>query len=87
MEYGVQMASCDMIYVPSFIEIGRGVQAILTFCLGNFRGFNCAVEMVSGAMIYIPSFIKISSSFYKLIGGYIYRQTDTQTNTHSKVIS
>jgi hypothetical protein len=29
-----------MIYVPSFMKIGTGVQAILRFGLRNFRGCN-----------------------------------------------
>jgi hypothetical protein len=33
--YSVEMASCDMIYIQSFIKISRGVQAILRFCLSN----------------------------------------------------
>jgi hypothetical protein len=40
--YGVavEMASCGMIYVPSFMKIGTGVQVILRCCLRNFRGCN-----------------------------------------------
>jgi hypothetical protein len=30
-----------MIFLPSFIKIGAGVQAILRFCLSNLRG--CSV--------------------------------------------
>jgi uncharacterized protein YraI len=41
--YAVEMASCDMIYLPSFIEIGTGVQAILRFCLSNFDGCNVGI--------------------------------------------
>jgi hypothetical protein len=33
MESGVDMASCGVIYMPSFIKIDAGVQAILRFCL------------------------------------------------------
>jgi hypothetical protein len=29
MKYAVGMASCGMIYLQSFMKIGRGVQAIL----------------------------------------------------------
>jgi uncharacterized protein YraI len=56
------MASGDMKYIPSFIKIGRGVQAILRFCLRNLRTCNVgitdgrvmmyAVEMASCGMIY-----------------------------------
>jgi hypothetical protein len=35
MIFGVEMVSGSMIYVPSFMKIGRGVQAILRFCLRN----------------------------------------------------
>jgi hypothetical protein len=38
-----------------------------------------AVEMGSGALIYIPSFIKTGSAIKKLIRGYTYRHTHTQT--------
>jgi hypothetical protein len=57
------MASCGMIYVPSFMKISTGVQAILRICHRNFIGsnvgitdgrdffLNYAVEMDSGAVI------------------------------------
>jgi hypothetical protein len=52
-----------MIYIPSFMKIGAGVQAILRFYLRNLIGFsvgisvgeecmNYAVEMGSGGVIY-----------------------------------
>jgi hypothetical protein len=28
MMYAIEMASCGMIYLPSFVKIGTGVQAI-----------------------------------------------------------
>jgi hypothetical protein len=37
MEYAVEMASCSMIYLPSFMKIGVSVQAILRFLLRNLR--------------------------------------------------
>jgi hypothetical protein len=37
------MASCGMIYIPSFMKIGGGVQAILIFCLRNPRGYNAGI--------------------------------------------
>jgi hypothetical protein len=40
MMYAVEMASCDMINLLSFIEIATGVQAILRFCLRNMKGCN-----------------------------------------------
>jgi hypothetical protein len=80
MTYAVGMASCGMIYVPSFMKIGTGVQAVLKLCLRNLRGcnvgitdgrdlFNYAVKMDSDAMIYVPSLIKIDLVIQKLIGG------------------
>jgi hypothetical protein len=75
--YAVEMASCGMIYLPSFVKISTGVQAILRFCLRNLRGSNvgitngrdltkCAVEMGSGGMIYVPSYVP---SFMKIGSG------------------
>jgi hypothetical protein len=32
-----------MIYIPSFMKIGAGVQAILIFCLRNLKGFNVGI--------------------------------------------
>jgi hypothetical protein len=37
MMYAVEMASCGMIYLLSFMTIGTGVQVILRFCLINLR--------------------------------------------------
>jgi hypothetical protein len=37
VKYAVEMASCGMICIPSFINIGVGVQAMLRFCLTNLR--------------------------------------------------
>jgi hypothetical protein len=37
MKYAVEMASCGMIYIPSFMKIGGGIQAILRFGLCNLR--------------------------------------------------
>jgi hypothetical protein len=33
----------DILYVPSFMKIGTGVQAILWFCLRNLRGYNVGI--------------------------------------------
>jgi uncharacterized protein YraI len=46
MLYAVEMASCCMIYLPSFMNIATGVQAILRFCLRNLRG--CDVGITGG---------------------------------------
>jgi hypothetical protein len=35
----VEFPSCGMVYIPSFVEIGRGVQ----FCLINLRGCNVGI--------------------------------------------
>jgi uncharacterized protein YraI len=43
MKYTVEMASCDMIYIPSFMTIGAGVQAILRFCLSYLIGCNVGI--------------------------------------------
>jgi hypothetical protein len=40
MMYAIEMTSCDMMYLPSFVKIGPGVQTILRFCLRNLRGCN-----------------------------------------------
>jgi hypothetical protein len=82
MKYTVQMVSDGIIYVPSFMKIGTGVQAILRFYLENLRGCNVgitdgiyglsiayAVVMCSGSIIYIPCFINIGSAIQKLMGG------------------
>jgi hypothetical protein len=41
--YAVEMASYGMIYLPSFMNIGTGVQAILRFCLRNVKGCNVGI--------------------------------------------
>jgi hypothetical protein len=46
MKYAIEMPSCGMIYIPSFMHIGTGVQAILTFRLRNLRGSN--VDITDG---------------------------------------
>jgi hypothetical protein len=45
MMYGIEMASCDIIHLPSFMKIGKGVQAILRWCNKNLRG--CSVSTVT----------------------------------------
>jgi hypothetical protein len=49
--YAVEMASCGMIYLPSFMKIGTGVQAILRFCLRYLRG--CIVGISDGRGVII----------------------------------
>jgi hypothetical protein len=46
MKYSVEMASGGMIYLPSFMRIATGVQAILKFRLRNVRG--CDVGITDG---------------------------------------
>jgi hypothetical protein len=43
MKYVVSMASCGMIYIPSIMEIGTGVQAIVRFNLSSLRGCNIGI--------------------------------------------
>jgi hypothetical protein len=43
MKYAVGKASYGKIYVPSFMKIGTGVQAIFKFCLRNLRGCNVGI--------------------------------------------
>jgi hypothetical protein len=40
MKYAVEMDSCGMIYIRSFLKIGTCVQLVLRFCLRNLRGCN-----------------------------------------------
>jgi hypothetical protein len=35
--YAAEMASCGMICIPSFMKIGIGIQAVISFSLRNFR--------------------------------------------------
>jgi hypothetical protein len=37
------MASGGMIYIASFMKIGTGLQAILTFCFSNLNGCNVGI--------------------------------------------
>jgi hypothetical protein len=45
-EIAIEMASCVMIYVLSFMKIGTGVQAIFRRCLKNLTG--CSVSVTGG---------------------------------------
>jgi hypothetical protein len=40
MKSHVAMALCGMMYVPSFVKIGTGIQATLRFCHRNLRDCN-----------------------------------------------
>jgi hypothetical protein len=46
MKCTVEMASCGMIYIPSFMKIGTGVETIFKFGLRNLR--NSDVGMTDG---------------------------------------
>jgi hypothetical protein len=48
MIYAIEMTSSGMIYIyiPSFMKIGMGFQAILRFCLSNLEGSN--VDITDG---------------------------------------
>jgi hypothetical protein len=37
------MDSCDTIYLPSFIKIGSGIQAILRVILSSLNGCNVGI--------------------------------------------
>jgi hypothetical protein len=43
MMYDTEMASCGMIYIPSFMKTGTCIEAILRFCLSNFKGCNVGI--------------------------------------------
>jgi hypothetical protein len=44
MMYGIEMASCGMIFLLSLMKVGKGVEVILTFCLRNLNGCNVGVS-------------------------------------------
>jgi hypothetical protein len=43
MKYAVEMASCDMIYLINFMNVGTGIRAVLRFSLRNLRGCNVGI--------------------------------------------
>jgi hypothetical protein len=43
MEYAIEVASCDMIYIPGFLKIGADVKAILRLFLRNLRFCNVGI--------------------------------------------
>jgi hypothetical protein len=43
MKCTVEIPSCGMIYMPSSLKIGIGVQAILRYFLRNLRGCNVGI--------------------------------------------
>jgi hypothetical protein len=48
----VEMVLCGMIYMPIFMKIGTGVQAILRFCLRNLRSCNIVITDGRALRIY-----------------------------------
>jgi hypothetical protein len=46
MEYAVQIAPGDMIYLLSFMKMGTYIQRMLMYCLNNVRG--CNVDIFDG---------------------------------------
>jgi hypothetical protein len=40
MKCAVELGSGAMIYIPSFMKIAIGIQAILRFCFSNSKGCN-----------------------------------------------
>jgi hypothetical protein len=43
MMYAIEMPSCGMIFLPSFMKIGTGIQVILRFLLSNLNGYTVGV--------------------------------------------
>jgi hypothetical protein len=73
MKYTIEVVSCGVIYILSFIKIGRGIQTLLRFChrkskgchfgITDERGFmNVTVDMGIGVTVYMPRLIKIGSA-------------------------
>jgi hypothetical protein len=46
MMYAVEMPSCGMIFLQSFMKISAGFQAILWFCFNNLN--NCKAGITDG---------------------------------------
>jgi hypothetical protein len=57
MKYAVEMASCVMIHMPSFMKIGMGVRAILRGFLRDLRG--CNVGITDGRDLRIKSMLHV----------------------------
>jgi hypothetical protein len=47
------MASCGMIYIPSFMEIGTDVQAVLRFRLSSLKAVNVGIIVGRDFFFYI----------------------------------
>jgi hypothetical protein len=79
MKYTIEMTSDGMIYIPSFVTIGSGIQVILRLLPEQFERLQCwyyrfeisvkyVVKMVSDFMIYMPSFIRIGPGVQRSLG-------------------
>jgi hypothetical protein len=53
MIYAVEMSSCGIIFLLSFVKIYKGLQAILRFYLSNLNG--CNVGITSGSHLWSPT--------------------------------
>jgi hypothetical protein len=43
MKYVIEMTSSGLTYIPSFVEMGTDIQAIL-FCLNSLKGYNVGIR-------------------------------------------
>jgi hypothetical protein len=83
MGNAVEMTSCNMIYVQSFMKICAGTQAILRFCLRNLRG--CDVGITDGKDFWIVLLRWGEDQFHKvwLRHSKVNTGIDTHTHTHT----
>jgi hypothetical protein len=68
IKYSVEVASHGMIYLPSFVMIGSGIQVIVVllpqqFGVGITVVMNYAFEMASFGMIHESSFMRLVRAF------------------------
>jgi hypothetical protein len=45
MIYAIEMASCGVIFLLSFMKVGTDLQAMLRFCLSNVNGCNVGITV------------------------------------------
>jgi hypothetical protein len=50
MKSSFEMTSYSMIYTPSFMKVGKGIQAILRVSLRNMRGYNTGITDVGNGL-------------------------------------
>jgi hypothetical protein len=77
MMYAVQVASCGVVYLTGFMNIGTGLQVILRFVLSNLydcnvgitdgRTYELPLEMCPGGMIYVQSIVKIGTGIQVIL--------------------